>query len=144
MLTNDKALEIARSWIGTPYRHQCSLKGEGTDCLGLLRGVYRELYSTGDPKEMPNYSMSWNEHLSTDPLIEATREFLDEVPIKDAIPGDVLVFRMRSNMPAKHCGILSHDDKIIHAYSREKTAELYMTEWWWKKVASVFRFREIV
>ena len=92
MLTNDKALEIARSWIGTPYRHQCSLKGEGTDCLGLLRGVYRELYSTGDPKEMPNYSMSWNEHLSTDPLIEATREFLDEFPLKAHIPGKVLLF----------------------------------------------------
>ena len=25
-----------RSWIGTPYRHQASLKGVGCDCLGLL------------------------------------------------------------------------------------------------------------
>jgi cell wall-associated NlpC family hydrolase len=29
----------ARTWIGTPYRHQASLKGVGCDCLGLVRGV---------------------------------------------------------------------------------------------------------
>ena len=29
------------SWIGTPYRHQASLKGVGCDCLGLVRGVWR-------------------------------------------------------------------------------------------------------
>jgi hypothetical protein len=29
----------ARGWLGTPYRHQASVKGEGADCLGLVRGV---------------------------------------------------------------------------------------------------------
>ena len=36
-------VRAARSWIGTPYRHQASLKGVGCDCLGLLRGVWREV-----------------------------------------------------------------------------------------------------
>lgn len=31
----------ARAWLGTPYRHQASLKGVGADCLGLVRGVWR-------------------------------------------------------------------------------------------------------
>ncbi|HXO72313.1 MAG TPA: peptidase P60, partial [Bradyrhizobium sp.] len=31
----------ARSWIGTRYCHQASLKGVGCDCLGLVRGVWR-------------------------------------------------------------------------------------------------------
>jgi NlpC/P60 family putative phage cell wall peptidase len=35
---------IARGWLGTPYRHQASLKGVGCDCLGLVRGVYAEAY----------------------------------------------------------------------------------------------------
>ena len=30
-------------WIGTPYRHQASCRGAGTDCLGLLRGLWREM-----------------------------------------------------------------------------------------------------
>lgn len=29
----------ARAWIGTPYEHQASCRGAGTDCLGLLRGL---------------------------------------------------------------------------------------------------------
>lgn len=29
----------ARDWIGTPYRHQASVKHAGCDCLGLIRGV---------------------------------------------------------------------------------------------------------
>ena len=36
-------VEAARGWLGTPYRHQVSLKGEGADCLGLVRGVWREV-----------------------------------------------------------------------------------------------------
>ena len=32
-----------RDWIGTPYRHQASLKGVGCDCLGLVRGVWRNV-----------------------------------------------------------------------------------------------------
>jgi len=31
----------ARRWIGTPYVHQGSLCGAGSDCLGLIRGIYR-------------------------------------------------------------------------------------------------------
>ena len=36
-------VEIARSWIGTPYEHQASCAGAGADCLGLLRGIWRAL-----------------------------------------------------------------------------------------------------
>ena len=38
-----KVVLAARAWIGTPYLHQASVKGAGCDCLGLLRGVWREL-----------------------------------------------------------------------------------------------------
>ena len=44
-------LTEARSWIGTPYRHQASLKGIGCDCLGLLRGVWRGVM--GEEPELP-------------------------------------------------------------------------------------------
>ena len=50
----------ARSWIGTPYRHQASLKGVGCDCLGLLRGVWRALIGP-EPEEAPPYAPDWAE-----------------------------------------------------------------------------------
>jgi NlpC/P60 family putative phage cell wall peptidase len=33
----------ARTWIGTLYHHQASVKGIGCDCLGLVREVWRAL-----------------------------------------------------------------------------------------------------
>lgn len=33
----------ARSWLGTPFVHQASKKGVGSDCAGLVRGVLRNL-----------------------------------------------------------------------------------------------------
>jgi len=50
-----RAVAIARAWIGTPYVHQASVKGAGADCLGLLRGVWRELYGA-EPEAVPAYT----------------------------------------------------------------------------------------
>ena len=50
----------ARAWIGTPYRHQASLKGVGCDCLGLLRGVWRAVVG-GEPEGPPPNSADWAE-----------------------------------------------------------------------------------
>ena len=41
-------------WIGTPYRHQASLKGVGCDCLGLVRGVWRAVIGD-EPERAPPY-----------------------------------------------------------------------------------------
>ena len=50
----------ARAWIGTPYRHQASLKGVGCDCLGLVRGVWRAVIGD-EPERAPAYSRDWAE-----------------------------------------------------------------------------------
>ena len=52
MLTRVAIVAEARSWIGTHYRHQQSLKGVGCDCLGLLRGVWRAVYGQ-EPEPTP-------------------------------------------------------------------------------------------
>ncbi|KAB2949447.1 MAG: hypothetical protein F9K19_23780, partial [Rhizobiaceae bacterium] len=51
--TGRRVLEAAIGWIGTPYRHQASRKGVGCDCLGLVRGIWRELY--GSEPEAPGH-----------------------------------------------------------------------------------------
>jgi len=50
-LTRAAIVAEARSWIGTRYRHQGSLKGVGCDCLGLVRGVWRNCI--GAEPELP-------------------------------------------------------------------------------------------
>ena len=39
----ERVIATARGWLGTPYHDQASLRGVGCDCLGLARGVWREV-----------------------------------------------------------------------------------------------------
>lgn len=129
----------ARGWLGTPYRHQASLKGAGCDCLGLVRGVWREVIGP-EPEVPPPYTPDWAEALGRETLLEAARRRLDEVVPVAARAGDVLIFRMGMGVPAKHCAILSNDGRIIHAYWGRAVVETRLTEWWARRVAAAFAF----
>ena len=62
-ITRSLIVAETRAWIGTPYRHQASLKGVGCDCLGLVRGVWRA--TIGDePECAPPYAPDWAEAAS--------------------------------------------------------------------------------
>ena len=58
--TPDEIVTAARTWLGTPYRHQAATLGAGCDCLGLLRGVWRTLYGT-EPLVLPPYRADWRD-----------------------------------------------------------------------------------
>jgi NlpC/P60 family putative phage cell wall peptidase len=135
---NDIVAE-ARRWIGTPYRHQASLKGVGCDCLGLVRGVWRALYGE-EPEPMAAYSRDWAEAVSRETLAEAGARHL--VPIaRDAMQaGDVLLFRWRTGLVAKHAAILTADATMIHAHDGAAVAEVAFAPWWQRRLAYVFRF----
>ncbi len=136
-----RVITIARSWIDTPYMHQASLKGQGCDCVGMVRGVYRELYGLEkEPEAMPPYQPDWYEVDQKDPLLAFGRKYLKEVPFGEMIPGDVLVFRMKPHVSAKHCGIITDTDMMVHAYSQQKVFEVSLGSHWLKKVAAVLRF----
>ena len=66
----DEIVARARDWIGTPYRHQASCKGAGTDCLGLLRGVWREVLGA-EPEAVPGYTPDWAEPGRSEELLAA-------------------------------------------------------------------------
>src|SRR5262245_52441654 len=111
----EEIIAEARTWTGTPYRHQASVKGVGCDCLGFLRGVWREV--RGDEPELPPpYSADWAEAGKRETLAEAARRHLTEIPLDAIEPGDVLLFRWRAHLPAKHCAILTEPDRMIHAH----------------------------
>jgi NlpC/P60 family putative phage cell wall peptidase len=137
--TTQIAVSEARSWIGTPYRHQASLKGVGCDCLGLLRGVWRALYGA-EPETMPAYAPDWAEANGEERLVGAARRHLIEIDSSEAAPGDVLLFRWRPHLSAKHEAILSADDRMIHAYDGAAVAEVSFAPFWRRRMAFEFRF----
>ena len=140
-----RALAEARRWIGTPYRHQASVRGVGCDCLGLVRGVWRRLYGV-EPEPVPAYSSDWAERSGEESLLEAARRRLVEIGPEAARPGDVLLFRMAREAPAKHCGILSCIDgpepRLIHAYWGRSVVESWMGLWWTSRRVAAFTWPE--
>ena len=138
-MTRDDIVAATREWIGTPYRHQHSTKGAGTDCLGLVRGVYRDVIGD-EPEKPPVYSPSWGEVGRTEPLLEAARRHLTPKLLMPE-PGDVVIFRMRKGMIAKHCGIITSSVSFVHAYQGvDRVTETSLVGYWTDRIVAVFEF----
>lgn len=161
----------ARSWLGTPYRHQASVKGVGCDCLGLVRGVWRAVIGI-EPESPPPYAPDWAEASGGEPLAEAALRHLLPIaltpshpsPADPALarrsessragrasptcvggglgwgPGDVLLFRWRAGLTAKHAAIVTAPDRMIHAHDGAAVAEVAISLWWRRRLAYAFRF----
>lgn len=142
-VTRADIVAAARHWVGTPYHHQASLAGVGCDCLGLVRGVWREVCGP-EPETPPPYAPGWAESLREERLAEAGLRYLVARPLGGQRPGDVLLFRWRAHLPAKHCAILSRPDAIIHAHDGACVGEVAFTPWWRRHLSHVFSFPEVI
>lgn len=146
-MTQQRIITAARSWVGTPYVHQSAVRGAGSDCLGLVRGVWREVYGR-EPEEIPAYSMDWSEPQGEERLWAAALRHLRAKPVAQAAPADVLLFRMREGAVAKHLGILSvagPAGRFIHAYSRHGVVESPFSAPWQRRVVACFEFpKEVI
>jgi NlpC/P60 family putative phage cell wall peptidase len=170
MSVNTDVLAIAGSWIGTPYRHQGAVKGVGCDCLGLVRGIWRELYGA-EPEVVPPYAADWAERAGEERLMAAAgRHFLAVASFEDSLPGDLVLFRFRPHLAAKHAGILARlpvengdfergdcggdwsddhrrgppPDAFIHAYEQSAVTLSALVPGWRRRIAGIYRFPERV
>jgi NlpC/P60 family putative phage cell wall peptidase len=140
--TRDDVVAEARRWIGTPYHHQASVRGIGTDCLGLVRGVWRTLHGA-EAETVPAYARDWAEATGAETMLAAARRHLIERNTAVAAAGDVLIFRYRTHAVAKHVGILSGPTSMIHAIEGRAVAEVPLGTWWRRHLAAAFSFPRI-
>ena len=143
-LLREAAVRMARGWVGTPYLHQASVKGAGADCLGLVRGVWREVCGA-EPELVPPYTPDWAEPQGEEALWAAASRHLEPLSLIEVAPGDVLLFRMRAGQVAKHLGIVGAPEPfptVIHAYSGHGVIESPLSEPWKRRLAAAFRFPE--
>ncbi|MBB5274230.1 NlpC/P60 family putative phage cell wall peptidase [Rhizobium rosettiformans] len=164
MSINAQVLAVAGMWIGTPYRHQGAVKGVGCDCLGLVRGIWRELYGQ-EPEAVPAYAPDWAERGGEERLLAAAaRHFLSVPSFAESRPGDLVLFRFRPHLAAKHAGILARlpdecsgtdgaacleragavpiPDAFIHAYEQSAVTLSALVPGWRRKIAGIYRFPE--
>ena len=141
--TSEAIVAEAVDWIGTPYRHQGWTKGVGCDCLGLVRGVWLAVYGTalGDPGP---YAADWAEQGRGDPLLEAAQAHCRAVERTTPRRGDLILFRWRPHLPAKHCAIALGPDRFVHAYQRQAVMQSSLVPQWSRRIAGLFVFPDRV
>ena len=123
----EKLVEKAREWLGTPYRHCCKVKGRGADCALLVVGVYEELEIIDNYKSS-YYPADWHINGDTELFLEKMQRFsevLDVVPNQYSLEkvaelsqfkiGDWLVASLNSKGLSNHSAIYIGDGKIIHS-----------------------------
>jgi NlpC/P60 family putative phage cell wall peptidase len=139
MMSREQIVAEARDWIGTPYRHQASRKQVGSDCLGLVRGVWRNVIGA-EPEVPPPYAPGWAEAGGLETLADAACRHLVRIDPADIRAGDVLLFRWRAHLPAKHAAIVTAPDTMVHAHDGAAVAEVDLAPWWRRRIAFAFSF----
>ena len=132
----ERIVAAARRWLGTPYRHRASTLGAGCDCLGLVRGIWREIYGA-EPMAVPAYRADMRDVAFAGALVEAAERLLVRTDGLEA--GRVVLFRLNGAVAAKHCGVLVGEGRFVHAQEGLGVVEANL-EGWGTRVAGVFGF----
>lgn len=130
---------LARSYLGTPFRHQARLKGIGIDCAGLLLCVGDEL-----GLDLPPFTI-YSKAADGVSFRLAMAERFDEITEAEAGPGDMVLFWVseRTRHPHHSC-ILSdlHGGLgMIHALAGASVIETSYTDEWRAAADSYWRYR---
>ena len=130
----------ARTWLGTPFRHQGCCKGVGCDCIGLVKGVGLALNLVNYDPTSPKAQKFSAYPLMPDPqrMREGLAAYLVPLAVEAAQAGDIL-FLAWTKEP-QHVALLT-DKGIIHSYSGVgKVVEHALDDRWQRRVTAAYRY----
>jgi cell wall-associated NlpC family hydrolase len=95
-----RVVEVAKTWLGTPFEDGCGVKGRGVDCAYLPIRVYAEagLIDDFDP---PHYSPQIMFHTNTELYVDTLLTYSREIEERDVAPGDVVLYRVGRRVGAR-------------------------------------------
>lgn len=127
----EKIITEARTWLGTPYRHNQAAKHLGIDCVqfarvccehvGIPQVVYENYYQTP----------------IKDTLLQIFKEHPNFQEIAEIEPGCVLVFRI-AGIP-HHIGIATSTTDMIHTDFKVGVVEHPLGDTWHNRIVGLFR-----
>lgn len=135
MTTADDIVTEARSWVGTPFRHQGRVKGKCVDCAGHIARVgavtKRTTFDTTQYSRQPNPRR----------MRAILNRELVPIAITEARGGDVFFMAYNSRHP-RHLAIFT-GESIIHAYEDIGfCVEHRFTDEWRRRVRAAYRYPE--
>ncbi len=131
MAASKKIIKEARTWVGTPYKHQGRIKGLGVDCVGLAIGVAESLgVQVG---HIPGYGrIPSGNRLRAGLDLHCSR-------VDQLAPGCIILMRFKKE--PQHLAIYTDQDTIIHAYqSVGKCVEHSFSDKWKRRVVSYWAY----
>lgn len=151
ILTPETVIAEVRTWLGTPYHHQASVRGVGVDCGGLQRGSAQGLGIVWpgmiEPFATIFLSPDWYHHTKREWFLEFMQQIpvLKQVPKDDIQLADLLIFRWPGK-PHAHTGFVSATDpclKMIHSDYKRGVMQEPVTPEWLRLLGAVFRLRDL-
>jgi NlpC/P60 family putative phage cell wall peptidase len=124
----DRIVQVARSWIGTPYRLGARVKGAGCDCATLLLEVYRECGLIQD-EQLGVFAGDWWLHTTEEKyllrLLRHAFKVAETVAVRStkAEPGVIVLTRAGGSRVFNHGGIVTAWPRVIHT-GREGVEEI--------------------
>lgn len=113
LISRNKIVEEAKTWVGTPYHHQAACKGVGVDCAYLV-GAIAESIGAIQKFQVEPYSIEWHWHSREERMCNIVEEFGAKLVKGDPKPGDILAFKY--GRVCSHLGIMIENDNFIHAH----------------------------
>lgn len=116
-----RVVNVARSWIDTPFHHQGRQKGIGCDCLGLIMGIAAELQI---PSRMGKMLVEYDRldyHYRQDAAL-LLPTLLRHLQCSSVVAAGCVIILQIQSQP-RHLGIVAEHNKelsIIHACMRQQ------------------------
>lgn len=125
-------VDIARKWLGTPFKHQGRSRGIGVDCAGLAIGIARD--HGIEVHDVTGYTRL--------PRDDAMRQLIEQQCIRiDAIEIGAILYMPHAG--TLHLAIVTRLDPtyIIHAYQPVgRVIEHRLDGAWLRRVQRIYRY----
>ena len=134
-----RLLDVAQTWLGTPWHHEARIKGAGVDCLQILIAVYHEA-GLIDDIHPDSYSPDWHLHRDEPRYLQGLLAYCD--PVDAPLPGDIVMFQYGRH--AAHGGIVLDWPTILHAWRDQRmvvTSDVSNTPVLSERVAGFYRLK---
>lgn len=135
MATRADVVAEARTWLGTPFKHQGRVKGAGVDCVGLLFGIA--------------WALGW-QHANEgtyghrpDPrrMRLALAQHMQPIAVKEVMPADV--YWMAFDNDPSHVALVTEHGILHAAASLRRVVEHRLDPVWQARIRGAYRFREL-
>lgn len=120
MATRADVVSQARTWLGTPFRHQSAMKGVACDCVGLIRGVAAEVGLFSPDVDTLKRILRYTRLANPRKMRAGLELFMTEVAGSDVRDGDVAWLGWSRGRPmhlAFRATALDGRPTLIHAFS---------------------------